>query len=151
MVFWITALLVFIADQITKYAIVSSFALGESVAVISKGLHFTYVINTGAAFGILPGGFWFFIVFTAIVLAGIVYYQVVYRPKAMMQAIFGLIAGGALGNFTDRLFRAGVVDFIDLGWWPVFNLADSAICCGAVALLIFTIREERKEAADGAH
>lgn len=151
MFFWLTALGVIIVDQASKWLVVSHFHLGESVAVFKTWLHFTYVVNIGAAFGILPGGFWLFVLFTLIVLGGILYYHLVYHPPVMLQVITGLIAGGALGNFIDRVFRDGVVDFIDLGWWPVFNIADSAVFCGAIALLIFTISKDQKEVSNGSN
>ena len=149
MVFWLTSLLVVIADQVSKYLVVSRFYFGESIEVFGSWLHFTFVRNTGAAFGILSGRLWFFVVFTLIVLVGIIYYCIATKPPAVVQLLLGLIAGGAMGNFIDRLFKPGVVDFIDLGWWPVFNLADSAITCGAVLFILYNYFIDKKKADDG--
>jgi signal peptidase II len=134
-------------DQITKWLIILNFSLGERLTVFQPWLHFTYVTNTGAAFGIFPGRAWFFVAFSFIIIAGIVFYNCFYRPALNMRITTALITGGAAGNLIDRLFRSEVVDFIDLGWWPVFNVADSAIFCGAAGLLFFTFIKNKNEAA----
>jgi signal peptidase II len=116
------------------------------------------VRNEGAAFGI-PGLFTgMFVVITIVVVALVV--RALPRTERLSMALaYGLVVGGALGNVTDRLFREGapdgkVVDFIKIGWWPTFNLADTAIVIGAgliVWLLLRAEREERRrEAASGA-
>ncbi|MDR1159134.1 MAG: signal peptidase II [Syntrophomonadaceae bacterium] len=145
MKFFLAAASIIALDQITKWLVVLNFHWGEKLTIFNPWLHFTYVTNTGAAFGVLPGRNWVFVVFSFIVVAGIVFYNWVYKPSFSMAVTTALIAGGAAGNLIDRLFRSEVVDFIDLGWWPVFNIADSAIFCGAVSLLIFTFIQNKNE------
>jgi len=98
-----------------------------------------HVHNTGAAFGMLPAGGLLFVAVAVAVLAGLfVSYPRVRAADRLTRVSLGLIAGGTLGNLVDRLRFGYVVDFIDFRWWPVFNLADSAICIG-VALLMWRI------------
>ena len=148
-IFWFTLLLVVLADQISKWLVVSNFYLGESIQILGSWLHFTYIINNGAAFGIFAGKMWMFILLSLFIAGGIIYYLFAYRPPWGIQLFTGLIVGGAIGNLIDRLSRTGVVDFIDLGWWPVFNIADSAVCCGAILLLIHSFFQDRKEVRNG--
>lgn len=61
----------------------------------------------------------------------------------------GLIVGGAFGNFADRIFRGTVVDYVDVGWWPVFNLADIAIVLGVLTLMVLLLFDYRGEGAGG--
>lgn len=68
------------------------------------------------------------------------YYAVYYKPNKALQFGLGLVSGGALGNLVDRLWHGGVVDFIDLGFWPVFNLADSAIVVGTAWLALLLLK-----------
>lgn len=111
--------------------------LGELIGMGIFDIH--HVHNTGAAFGMLPAGGILFVAVAAAVLVGLaVSYPRVRAADRLTQTSLGLIAGGTLGNLVDRLRFGYVVDFIDFRWWPVFNLADSAICIG-VALLMWRI------------
>jgi signal peptidase II len=110
------ALGVVILDQLSK-------------AIIKTSFHFT--TNTGAAFGIFKNYQWFIIVVAIIVALAIIYYLAQYPYPEL-----GLILGGTVGNLIDRVVLGHVIDFIALGWWPSFNVADSANTIG-VALLIF--------------
>ena len=142
---WISAL-VLILDQISKYYIVNSFILYESLYLF-PGLNFTYVHNTGAAFSFLSnaGGWqrWLFIALSSAVSIGLLMWiynlPVTWRWLA---ASLALVLGGALGNLVDRIIFGYVIDFIDVyyrGWhWPAFNIADSAISIGVVMLIIDT-------------
>ena len=111
------------------------------------------VTNTGAAFS-LGDGAGPVIAMLALVVVGFLLWQgrtVVSRPGAIA---LGLILGGALGNLADRAFRGdsffggGVIDFIDVQWWPVFNIADSCVVIGGILLVIVTLREPRSDTTD---
>lgn len=143
--FWGSFLLVVILDRISKTWVLASFLLGESRIIVEGGLYLTYVQNRGAAFGLMPGKSWLFFISALLVIMALVIYN--WRSKASpLEALStGLIAGGALGNLIDRYFYGFVIDFIDLGWWPVFNLADSAIVCGGLLLLILVLLDGKRE------
>lgn len=139
--FVIVALLVVIIDQLTKYYVVENFYLGESVPVIENIFHWTYILNPGAAFGMLEGSRWFFVVIAVGVLGGIWYMKdEINEGGWMMQYGAALFGGGAIGNLIDRARSGLVVDFFDFRIWPVFNVADIAICVG-VAMILWKVLE----------
>lgn len=143
--FWLTTLLVLVIDQLSKLWIVNNFAPGESRVIWNKVLWLTYVQNQGAAFGILQGHSWLFFLCAILVMIILVVINSKQRLPVTMQVIFGLIMAGAIGNLLDRLRLNYVVDFFDLGWWPVFNIADMAIVCGAILLVIKLLLDEKGE------
>jgi signal peptidase II len=122
--------------------------------------HFRYVENPGAAWGLfanLPDGVrrTFFHVVSLAALAFIFAMYVKLEPgQRMVRGALALVAGGALGNFADRLVRGYVIDFIDWHWrnqpgmrWPTFNVADVAICVGVALMLVDSLRVRRTEPA----
>ena len=122
-------------DQVTKYLIQRSFALGDSLPLISGVLHITYHRNTGAAFGLFVGNTLFLAALSVIFIVVTARY-LMRRPKdAPLAWALTLILSGAVGNVIDRLRLGYVVDFIDFRVWPIFNVADSAITCGVVLIL----------------
>ena len=136
MYFLLVALLVIIFDQLTKYYVVSNFYLGESVPVIENIFHWTYILNPGAAFGMFEGSRWFFVVIAFGVLVGIWYMKdEINEGGWMMQYGAALFGGGAIGNLIDRARSGLVIDFFDFRIWPVFNVADIAICVGVAMIL----------------
>ena len=136
MYFLLVALLVIIFDQLTKYNVVSNFYLGESVPVIENVFHWTYILNPGAAFGMFEGSRWFFVVIAIGVLVGIWYMKdEINEGGWMMQYGAALFGGGAIGNLIDRARSGLVIDFFDFRIWPVFNVADIAICVGVAMIL----------------
>ena len=143
--FWLTTLLILVIDQLSKLWIVNNFAPGESRVIWNKVLWLTYVQNQGAAFGILQGHSWLFFLCAILVMIILVVINSKQRLPVTMQVIFGLIMAGAIGNLLDRLRLNYVVDFFDLGWWPVFNIADMAIVCGAILLVIKLLLDEKGE------
>lgn len=132
-------LLVVLLDQATKYYVVSNFFLGESVPVIENVFHWTYILNPGAAFGMFEGSRWLFILIAVAVLGGVWYLR---RDIAQAGAfaVYGtvLFTGGAIGNLIDRTRQGLVIDFFDFRIWPIFNVADIAICVG-VGMIIWSI------------
>ncbi len=140
-------ILLIVIDQLTKLFISSSMALGESFELIKNFFCITYTRNTGAAFSILKGQKYFFIVSALVAVVLIIYY--LYRNKCSFWEKLGLmlIAAGALGNLIDRIRFSEVVDFLDFyifGYdFPVFNFADCCITVGA-AVVVLTVLLERK-------
>lgn len=117
--------------------------------IIPKIFHITYILNPGAAFGLLAGRTWIFVV-TAIVVFLAVIYAHLRLPKdaRAIRLALGMIGGGALGNLYDRVVIGKVVDFLDFRIWPyIFNFADSMIVIGA-GILILTIYLNEKKAGD---
>lgn len=138
-------ILVFIIDQLVKHLVVSTMHLGQSLPVIKGIFHITYVLNPGAAFGMLEHQRWFFIVVAlAAVLLGAAFYKKLQQESFLLRSGAGLLLGGAVGNLADRIQSGLVVDFLDFRIWPVFNIADIAICAGA-GILIFDIWQRRNE------
>ena len=138
-------ILVFIIDQLVKHLVVSTMHLGQSLPVIKGIFHITYVLNPGAAFGMLEHQRWFFIVVAlAAVLLGVFFYRKLQQESILMRSGAGLLLGGAVGNLADRIQSGLVVDFLDFRVWPVFNIADIAICAGA-GILIYDIWQRRNE------
>ena len=108
-------LAIVIIDQITKYMTVSMLMPINSVEIIKNFFSLTYVENRGAAFGTMMGGRWFFVALTVIVVvAGGIYYSKIYnKDKSKIASLaLVLVAGGAIGNCIDRLFRGYVVDML---------------------------------------
>jgi signal peptidase II len=144
------AALVVVLDQAVKYWIVAILKLQELPTVSVVGpLHLTWVMNPGVSFGFLRAdqdlARWGLVAFSLVVAALIIYWS--RRASRGLQALgYGLIAGGAIGNAIDRARFGAVVDFIDvqrLGFFPwVFNVADSAITVGVIALLLDSLRRE---------
>ncbi len=137
MAFWICGVMVFLLDRWTKFLVVQKMNMGETIPVIKDFLHITYIKNPGAAFGILAEKTWFFIIVTIAILIIIIYFNYTLgKDNVLFSIVFGLVAGGAVGNLFDRLQSGLVVDFIDFRVvWPyIFNLADAAIVVGMVLL-----------------
>jgi signal peptidase II len=142
-----TAVAVLALDQLIKHLVVSNLAGRPPVGVIGKFVELRYTTNSGGAFSLLTGAPLFFGLMAIVIIGGIVYASRRTQPLSML-LVLGLILGGALGNLGDRLFRGDgllrgeVVDFVKVGIWPVFNLADSCIVVGGLLLAIFLSRAE---------
>jgi signal peptidase II len=150
LVFFVIAGLVVVLDQVTKHLVRANLTLGESVPEEGP-LRITYVTNTGAAFGILQGQTLFLMVTTFFGLAAILLYYL-YPPMehGVLRLALGLQLGGAVGNLADRVRLGKVTDFIDVGPWPAFNVADSSIVVGvAIIVGFFLMAESRHRSAQG--
>lgn len=143
----ITVVIILI-DQFTKWLIVKYMAYGESIPVIDNLFYITSHRNRGAAWGILQGQMWFFYLITIVVILGVIYYIQKSKTDRLMGVALGLILGGAIGNFIDRIFRQEVVDFIHVYIFsysfPVFNIADSALTIGVILMIIAMFLEEKR-------
>ncbi|MGB0564845.1 MAG: signal peptidase II, partial [Spirulinaceae cyanobacterium] len=135
-----------VLDQITKYWVKTSFAaLGDTIPLLPEVFHFTYVVNTGAAFSLFAGGVAWLRWLSLIVSVGLMIYALV-SPRWLLieQFGFGFILSGALGNGICRFLYGYVIDFLDFRLinFPVFNLADVFINIGIACLLYLSFRPQ---------
>lgn len=142
---WSTFIIILIAlDQLTKFLIVKSLEVGESIKVISNFLYITSHRNQGAAWGILQGKMWLFYIVTIVVLVILfMFFKNEGYGRPDVQLGLSLLIAGSIGNFIDRLFRGEVVDFVDTYIFsynfPIFNVADAALTIGVIVLIIVII------------
>ena len=152
---WISVIIV-IADQVTKQAIIDVFSLHESLQ-ITPFFNLTYVRNYGAAFSILyDAGGWqrYFLSAVALLVSALILWWLKQASKeqVLLPTAFCFILGGALGNVLDRIMHGYVIDFLDfyIGnyHWPAFNVADSAIFIGAGLLIIDMFKNKEANEID---
>ena len=144
----LTALAVILLDFITKHAVKASMTLGESFEVIPGLFNITYVLNKGAAWGMLADKRWIFLSFSviAIVIVAVILFRIK-NDSRFLRVSLSLILGGGIGNMIDRtfygekLFEGAVIDFIEAAFidFPVFNVADSAVVIGAIMLFVYIL------------
>ncbi len=140
------ALVVIVMDQITKSIVRGWLEVGESWPARDALISITRVENSGAAFGILQGAGTFLLIVSVIGLGAIIAFILLTPLGPWYRLAIGSVLGGALGNFIDRVLHGTVTDFIDPRWYPSFNLADSAIVCGVVALIALSFFDKSLEA-----
>ena len=134
--FWTLFPSIFLFDQITKYLVYKNLALGQSIPddFIIK---ITYARNTGTAFSLFSSyGSLLLIISIFVAVFFTIYFLMIEKPKLTMRLFISLVVAGALGNIIDRVRFGYVNDFIDVGFWPIFNIADSSI---SIALTIYFI------------
>ncbi|MEI7624878.1 MAG: signal peptidase II [Actinomycetota bacterium] len=136
---WLKAGLVAIAviaiDQATKALVVANIARGQHRDFI-LGIDFTHVRNDGIAFGFFGGGGAALTAITLVAVVGLVAYFATHTGRRWLWLPTGLLVGGAIGNLIDRIHQGNVTDFIDLSFWPTFNVADMAITIGVLVLVL---------------
>ena len=148
-VYWATMVSVIAMDMMTKFLSYALLSGVETVPIIKGVIHFTYVENRGAAFGMLKDHRWVFITISTIVIIGFLAYLFLgHADSRLMGVSLSLITAGGIGNMIDRLALGYVVDFIDFRLinFAVFNVADSCVCIGAGLLILYLILEIKKEA-----
>ena len=144
--FYLIAVIWLVLDQVSKYYVMNHFAIGESVSVIQNVFHLTYIINRGAAFGMLANQRWFFLVVAFIlIIVYAIYHKKVNRGPISLRIGSALLISGAIGNGIDRYVLHGVVDFLDFRIWPIFNVADIGICVGVACIIYHLLRNEHEE------
>jgi signal peptidase II len=131
------------ADQGAKAAVEANLVPGEQLDVLGP-LQLTLSHNRGVAFGLAGGGGVLLVLLAAVALGVIGYLFARNATRPGMWVAAGLLGGGALGNLADRIRADEVTDYIDLGSWPAFNLADIAITLGVLLLVFLYLREERE-------
>lgn len=136
-------------DQWTKALVIQHIPYGGKVPVVDGLFHLTYVRNSGAAFSMLTGMRWLFLVLLLVFFAliGFLVYKGFFTGRAELWCL-AAIGGGALGNAVDRAVSGAVVDMIEVEFmrFAVFNVADSFITCGAIALVVCILFFRKKEA-----
>jgi len=159
---WLTATVIVVFDRITKMAVLDRLAPGSWVEVV-PGFALTHVHNPGIAFSLFSSGgpltrvILHLVIFTSVVIIAAMVVRHAHGSRLAGLA-FGLILGGAVGNLIDRVLYGWVIDFVHL-WariggrtlsWPDFNVADAAITCGAVLLIVSELRggDRRDDAPD---
>lgn len=145
---YIIAILIIVLDQTSKYLIKTYMQIGESFPLLGDVLRLTSHRNPGAAFGILQGQRWFFILIGLSVIIGIFFInRKIAGRRRWLRVALGLLMGGAVGNLIDRILYGYVVDFIDVRiiHYPIFNVADSAIVLAVILLLVESWKAWRNE------
>lgn len=147
--YYVIALIMIVLDQWSKWLVVNNMELRESIPIIEGVFYLTSHRNAGAAFGILQGQMWLFYIATVIVVGVVIYYiQTEGKKSPWLATALGLVLGGAIGNFIDRVLFGAVVDFLDVYIfsynYPIFNVADMALVTGVIMLIIHVIKEEKK-------
>jgi len=144
----ILTIIIICVDQWSKYYIEQHMTLGMSIPIIENIFHISYVLNPGAAFGILEHRTEFLILIALLMIGGVIYiYPRIPDSSRLLRVGLGLLVGGSIGNVIDRVRTGYVVDFFDFRVWPVFNIADTAIVCGVAFIIFTTIFSSVKEDA----
>lgn len=144
----LVALLIYVLDRVSKFFVVRYIPLGESIPVLGSFLQLTHIQNTGISFGQLPQfSSVIAILVLIVVIALVVGYRHLLTSTRWANAAVGLVLGGAVGNLTDRIVtglqhgldETYVVDFLQLPYWAIFNVADSAITVGGILLGVYFV------------
>jgi signal peptidase II len=130
--FFLTALVIAVLDQLTKHIIKNGFL----------GINFT--LNSGSLWGIFQNSAALLVWLSVLIIGVFLFnYEKIQKSHILVRLGSGMIVGGAIGNMIDRIFYKGVIDFINLGWFPSFNIADSGISVGVTILVIYFVFEEK--------
>lgn len=139
-------------DQITKWIVRTNLALGETWSPfpwLAPYARFVHWNNTGAAFGLFPDGGTIFMIVAVLVSAAIIYYYPqIPKDKTAYRIAMGMQLAGALGNLIDRVLHGPVTDFISIGRFAVFNVADASISIGTAILVVAMWMDERQLAKE---
>jgi signal peptidase II len=129
------AIVIFILDRTTKSLVATQIPYGTEMPLVGHLVGITNIRNSGAAFGVAPAGAGLFLIASVVVAIGLALY--VFRNPGDIWSFgpLGLIMGGTVGNGFDRIVNGTVTDFVNVHFWPVFNVADSAISVGVVLLI----------------
>jgi len=136
--------LVIVIDRLTKVLVLKYLLTKASVSVFPF-FSLTYVENTGSAFGIFQNANWVLLFVSFLVLFLMVkWYKDIFKLGTLARYGYFLVFAGAIGNIYDRIVLRYVVDFLDFHFWPVFNIADSAICVGACLIGIGILKDSKR-------
>lgn len=147
MYYFLIIIAVVISDQIIKNHVVGTMALYESIPVLQDIFHITYIHNTGAAFSLMAGKISVLILLSLFMIIAAVVFMLIMRKKGhpLMMTSVALIAGGGIGNLIDRIALGYVVDYLDFRVFPIFNLADIAVCVGCGLLVLYVLFFDGKQ------
>ena len=140
--FWATIAAIIMLDQFSKIHIMDLLNPGDSIPIIHNLLSLTFVMNRGAAFGVLQGKSSLFLIMAVLIVCIMIYVHLTYEVPVWVQYAMGLIVGGTIGNLIDRWNFGAVRDFFSIGWFPVFNVADMAIVIGGGLLILYLFLNE---------
>ena len=141
MIVFVLIALVLVLDQLTKWLVRTHFLLCESYDVIDGIFSITYIENKGAAFGLGEGNAFVFILVAVLVSVIMIYYYKKQEKNFWLSLGVSLILSGAWGNLIDRVMKSSVTDMFNFHIWPVFNIADIAVCLGCLFLIIYVFKE----------
>jgi len=142
----VVAAVVFIADRVTKNLVTAGVPYGTEFPAIDHLVWITNIHNSGAAFGLAPAFAIVFLIASFGVACGLIAYVFTHRDSVPADLVLGLVLGGTVGNLFDRFMFGTVTDFVAVHFWPVFNVADSAVSTGVVLLLLGYVLRRPKSA-----
>jgi signal peptidase II len=149
----LTALSILVADQVTKALVVANLAVGEKTRLVGDVVQVWHAQNRGAAFSLFQGGSLVFLIVSVLSIGMVGYFHRSLRDRpTWLHVVLGIVLGGTLGNFTDRLRQGYVTDWLSVGIgdtrWPTFNVADSSVVVGIGILVIYLLltNPDRREA-----
>lgn len=149
----LTALSILVADQVTKALVVANLAVGEKTRLVGDVVQVWHAQNRGAAFSLFQGGSLVFLIVSVLSIGMVGYFHRSLRDRpTWLHVVLGIVLGGTLGNFTDRLRQGYVTDWLSVGIgdtrWPTFNVADSSVVVGIGILVIYLLltHPDRREA-----
>jgi signal peptidase II len=149
----LTALVILVADQVTKALVVANLAVGEKAQVLGDLVQIWHAQNRGAAFSLFQGGTILFLIVSVLSIGMVAYFHRTLRQRPLwLHVVLGMVLGGTLGNFIDRLRQNYVTDWLSVGFgdtrWPTFNVADSSVVVGIGILVLYLLltNPDRREA-----
>ena len=146
---YILSIIFLLIDIFTKQLVKNTLNLYDSIPIIPNFFSITYVINDGAAFSILKGEFWLFIILGFVLLFFIFYYLQKEKLNIYKTIYYSFLIAGVLGNLLDRMLYKGVVDFLDFTIFsynaPIFNLADTFIVISVILIVFESLKEVLKK------
>ena len=149
----LTALTILVADQLTKALVVANLAVGEQARLLGDLVQVWHAQNRGAAFSLFQGGTVVFLIVSVLSIGMVAYFHRSLRDRSLwLHVVLGIVLGGTLGNFIDRVRQGYVTDWLSIGIgdtrWPTFNVADSSVVIGIGILVVylFLTSPDRREA-----
>jgi signal peptidase II len=149
----LTAAIVLVADQVTKAVVVANLAIGAKARILGDLVQVWHAQNRGAAFSLFQGGTIIFLIVSLLSIGLVAYFYREFRDRSpWLHVDLGIVLGGTLGNFVDRLRQGYVTDWISVGVgdarWPTFNVADASVVVGigVLVLYLFLTNPDRREA-----
>ena len=149
----LTAIVVLAADQVTKALVVANLAIGEKAQVVGDLMQVWHAQNRGASFSLFQGWSIVFLVVSVLSIGMVAYFHRCLRDRSpWLHVVLGVVLGGTLGNFIDRLRQGYVTDWLSIGIgdtrWPTFNVADSSLVIGIGILVLYLLlnNPDRREA-----
>jgi signal peptidase II len=149
----LTAIVILVADQVTKALVVANLGIGEKASVVGDLVQIWHAQNRGASFSLFQGWSIVFLVVSVVSIAMVAYFHRSLRNQSpWLHVVLGVVLGGTLGNFIDRLRQGYVTDWLSIGIggtrWPTFNVADSSLVVGIGILVLYLLlnNPDRREA-----